>query len=146
MPLDAPAAAGRAPAPGRIDLTSAYYLATPLFALADWIFRWNVRVAALDGQPGLKNAYYAVCTAAGIAIYLKPSLSRMVGLAESSVNILLLILGLMLPYWSLVGNFTGEERFVPFSVSRIVNFLISGFMWVKVFYGSIPGGRFGRDA
>jgi len=123
---------------GRATLTSAYYLATPAFALCDWIFHWNVRVAALDGRPALKNAYYAVCTAAGALTYWKPSLSRVVGLVESSVNILLLVLGVMLPYYSLIGSFNGEQAFMPFTPARVLNFLISGFMWVRVFYESMP--------
>jgi len=123
---------------GRPTLTAVYYLATPVFALCDWIFHLNVRVAALDGQPALKNSYYAICTAAGALTYWKPSLSRVVGLAESSVNILLLVLGVMLPYYSLIGSFNGEQAFMPFTPARVLNFLISGFMWVRVFYGSIP--------
>lgn len=123
--------------PGRPTLAAVYYLATPVFALCDWIFHWNVRVAALDARPALKNAYYAVCTAAGVVTYWKPSLSRVVGLAESSVNILLLVLSFMLPYYALIGNFTGEQG-APFTGTRVLNFLISGFMWVKVFYGSMP--------
>jgi hypothetical protein len=123
---------------GRPTLAAVYYLATPVFALCDWIFHWNVRVAALDGRPALKNTYYAVCTAAGVLTYWKPSLSRVVGLAESSVNILLLILSFMLPYYALIGNFTGDQTYAPFTPTRVLNFLISGFMWVKVFYGSMP--------
>jgi hypothetical protein len=131
---------------GRVSLTAAYYLATPLFAICDWLFHWNVRVAALEGQPALKNAYYAVCTTAGVATYLKPSLSRIVGLTESSVNIFLLVLGVMLPYWAGIGSFTGEEAFVPFTTAKILNFLISGLLWVKVFYGSVPGGGTAGEA
>jgi hypothetical protein len=122
----------------RPNLTAVYYLATPAFALCDWIFDWNVRVAALDGHPALKNSYYAICTAAGVLTYWRPSLSRVVGLAESSVNILLLVLGVMLPYYSLIGSFNGEQAFMPFTPARVLNFLISGFMWVRVFYESMP--------
>jgi hypothetical protein len=122
----------------RPTLTAAYYLATPAFALCDWIFHWNVRVAALDGRPGLKNSYYAVCTAAGVLTYWRPSLSRVVGRVESSVNILLLVLGVMLPYYSLIGSFNGEQAFMPFTPARVLNFLISGFIWVRVFYESMP--------
>jgi hypothetical protein len=131
------AAGGESP-PNRPTLAAIYYLATPVFALCDWIFHWNVRVSALDGRPALKNTYYAVCTAAGVVTYWRPSLSRVVGLAESSVNILLLVLSFMLPYYTLVGSFTGEQGLVPFTPTRVLNFLISGFMWVKVFYGSMP--------
>jgi hypothetical protein len=124
----------------RAKLTVAYYLATPLFAICDWVFHWNVRVAALDARPALKNVYYLICTAAGVVTYWKPSLAWAVGLAESSVNILLLILGVMLPYWAGISGFTGEQVFVPFTATKVLNFLISGFMWVNVFYRSIPGG------
>src|SRR5262249_45488477 len=107
--------------PGRPTLAAVYYLATPVFALCDWIFHSNLRAAALDARPALKNAYYAVCTAAGVVTYWKPSLSRVVGLAESSVNILLLVLSFMLPYYALIGNFTGEQG-APFTGTRVLNF------------------------
>ncbi|HEY6929951.1 MAG TPA: hypothetical protein VJA66_09780 [Thermoanaerobaculia bacterium] len=126
---------------GGASLTAVYLLATPLFALCDWILHWNVRVVGLDGHPALKNAYYAVCFAAGALTSMRPSLSRAVGLAESSINILLLILGVMLPYWSAVGQFTGDQPIAPFTLNRIINFLISGVLWARVFYGSIPESR-----
>lgn len=115
-----------------------YYLATPLFALLDWIFGWNVRAAGLAGQPGLRSVYYVVCTGAGVITALRPSLSRFVGLVESSVNILLLILGVLLPYWAIV-NQAGEgvSAALPFTFNRLFNFLISGFMWVHVFHQSV---------
>jgi hypothetical protein len=138
-------AASRDPHRGRVNLVVVYYLATPLFALCDWIFGWNVRVSALDGQPGLKNTYYAVCTAAGVATYLRPALWRVVGLTESSINILLLVLGVMLPYWSAIAAFTGDQAFTPsFTPAKLLNFLISGLMWVNVFHRSIPGDPLGR--
>ena len=130
-------------------MTIGYYLATPLFALLDWIFGWNVRAAGLAGQPGLRSAYYVVCTGAGVITALRPSLSRIVGLAESSVNIFLLILGVLLPYWTMIGLAAegASVSAVPFTFNRILNFLISGFMWIHVFHQSVDsfasGGRAG---
>jgi len=120
-------------------VTIGYYLATPLFALLDWIFGWNVRAAGLAEQPAWKNGYYAICTAAGVITALRPSLSRFVGLVESSVNIFLLILGVMLPYWAAVRQASegASIQGVSFTFSRLLNFLISGFMWIHVFHQSV---------
>ncbi len=137
MTLDLATRLSRVPRPTVVTIL--YYLATPLFALLDWIFGWNVRAAGLAGEPAWKNVYYAICTGAGVLTALRPSLSRFVGLAESSINIFLLILGVLLPYWAAINQAAegASVAGVPFTFTRLLNFMISGFMWIHVFHQSV---------
>lgn len=75
-----------------------YYLATPIFLLMDLVWGVSVRVSALDDTPGLKLGYYALCLACGGVMAMRPKLSGVVGVAESSVNVLLI----MLPYFRML--------------------------------------------
>ncbi len=112
-----------------------YYAATPLFFLLDTLAGVNVRVAALDEWPALKYAYYALCMGCGVLTTARPNLASLVGLAESSVNILLLILGIMLPYFRVI-RALGEGQPVtnPFTTGVLVNFVLSGTVALVAFY------------
>ena len=75
-----------------------YYLITPAFIVLDYWAGVNVRVTVFDGLPLYKNLYYGFCMMCGAVMYLLPVSSPFVALCESSVNILLTILALFLPY------------------------------------------------
>ncbi len=77
-------------------LIEAYYLATPLFFLVDIFLSFPIRVSAL-ADPGLRYLYYAFALGCGVASRVRPKVGPYVGLAESSLNILLLVLSVMLP-------------------------------------------------
>lgn len=130
---------GFASSPFPARLTIAYYLATPFFLLLDLALGVNIRAAGLEQSPKVKYSYYALCILCGVATYFKPSLTSSVGLVESSVNILLLILGMMVPYYWLTSQAL-EDHFVrnPFTLEKVANFSISGLVWANVFYRSIP--------
>lgn len=88
----------------------AYYLATPLFFLADVVMGLSVRVSAL-GNPGLRYLYYAFALGCGILARTRPRMAPFVGIAESSLNVLLLVLSIMLPVFQLPEQFlAGEGR------------------------------------
>ncbi len=72
-------------------LIQAYYLATPLFFLVDVFLSFPIRVSAL-ADPGLRYLYYAFALGCGVATRVRPKVGPYVGLAESSLNILLLVL------------------------------------------------------
>jgi len=111
-----------------------YYLATPLFALADWAGA-NVRTAGLEGHPEWRIGYYALCTGAGLLLYLRPAWSAGVGLVEASANVGLLILGVLLPYFDAIDAAAQRQTFdrLPFGPGFLANFLISGGVWVAIF-------------
>jgi hypothetical protein len=115
----------------RYQLLQYYYLATPIFIVVDAVFGANIRVAALEHYPFLKYAYYIVCIGCGVIMRLEPRLSPVTALIESSVNIFLLILGLLAPYYQLVSQLS-SKRMVETDVitsQLVTNFIISGAVW-----------------
>ena len=114
-----------------------YYLGTIGFLLVDLIFGWNIRVAALEGVPLLKYAWYSGLVGCGVFIRLRPKRSAVVALVESSANLALLLGGIMLTYYgavdmALAGSFDG----IAFTPESIVNAGISGFALVGGIYSN----------
>lgn len=115
-------------------LMQAYYLATPLFFVADLAFSLPIRVAAL-ADPGLRYLYYAFALGCGVAARARPRAAPYLGLAESSLNILLLILAIMLPILQLPDRvFAGEPMVAPLSGLTLANFILSGTVLVAAFH------------
>jgi len=105
-----------------------YYLLTPAFWALDVFFGANVRTAAFEGHSGWKAVYYLFCLGCGVALWLKPSWTRIVGLTESSVNILVLILGFFVPYFQLIDSLAAGESVdsSPFTIEKALSLLLSG--------------------
>ncbi len=82
----------------RYSIPRLYYIVTPAFILLDYWGGISVRVAVLDNMPLYKNLYYGFCLLCGVAVYLLPQWSAVVALFESPVNLVITILGLVLPY------------------------------------------------
>ena len=115
-------------------LIEAYYLATPLFFLVDIFLSFPIRVSAL-ADPGLRYLYYAFALGCGVASRVRPKMGPYVGLAESSLNILLLVLSVMLPIAQLPDLvFAGESLPAPLSGLTLANFVLSGGILVVSFH------------
>ena len=115
-------------------LIQAYYLATPLFFLVDVFLSFPIRVSAL-ADPGLRYLYYAFALGCGVASRVRPKVGPYVGLAESSLNILLLVLSVMLPIVQLPDRvFAGESLPEPLSGLTLANFMLSGSILVASFH------------
>jgi hypothetical protein len=59
-----------------------------------------------------------------------------VGLTEASLNILILILGVMVPYFELIGRLAAREAVMdpgPFGAEKAVSFVLSGAIWTIAF-------------
>lgn len=111
------------PATGTLTL---YYLATPLFAAVDLVLGEPVRVAALDAQ-GWRYAYYGVAFGLGLLCWMRPRVAPLVGIVESSANLLLLLLSVLLPIWTLPGDVAaGGGVDLAFGAARIWNVAIVG--------------------
>ncbi len=111
----------------RTRIIQAYYWATPLFLGLDLLLGLNVRVAGLDGRPGARFAYYAFCFAClGLASW-RPHLAGPVGAVESTVNLVLLVLSVLMPIVTLPTTFDrgGLESF-PITPEYMLNFIIAG--------------------
>jgi hypothetical protein len=123
-----------------------YYWLTPAFWLIDHWFGANLRTAAFDGHPGWKTLYYLFCMSCGILLWVKPSWTRAVGVTESSLNLLVLLLGFVLPYLRLLDRLAGGADAVDasaFTVERAMSFLLSGLICAFSFY-SHAGARLVR--
>ena len=110
----------------------AYYWATPAFWLADELFGANVRVVALEGSPEWKPVYYLFCAACGGALLLKGHVGTWLSILECGLNLLLLILGVILPQYHLL-EAVAEDRAAasPVTAELLLNFAIAGTMgWV----------------
>ena len=104
-----------------------FYLATPVFVLLDLIFGWDMRVSFLDEHASWKYLYYLFCLAIGLLMWKQPALEAILGMVEGGVNMLLLTLSVMLPYYAsidLIAN--GEEIKNPLDNFGVLNYLLSG--------------------
>jgi len=113
---------------------AAYYLATPLFVLLDVVLGAPIRVAGLD-DPIHRGLYYGGLVLLGLLARARPATAPWVGMAESSVNIFLLILSVMLPIWGMSEVLLeGGTPPGPFDRVSVVNFLLSGTALVVSFH------------
>jgi hypothetical protein len=114
----------------RYSIPRLYYLVTPAFILLDYLGGVNVRVAVLDGMPVYKNLYYGFCVLCGVAVYFLPEYAAAVALFESPVNLLISILGLVLPYFERIKQFdailnTDWSPMPDFGTRYVTNLLLA---------------------
>jgi hypothetical protein len=121
-----------------------YFYITPLFILLDYIFGINVRVSALETMPLYKNLYYGFCILCGICMYIIPRYSAVVALFESTINIMMLVLGIYLPYIRTITTLMDDVLGVDFKaleellkVQPMVNLFIVAFCLLLTFRKSI---------
>ncbi len=133
-----------------VNLIAAYYLVTPAFAIADLVFHAPVRVAGLS-DPAYRLAYYAIVFALGILCRARPEVTPFVGITESTVNLLLLFVAILLPIWSLPDALlSGAPVQTGFSGMTVANALLSGTALIVSFHrheaaaARIIAGKFGR--
>ena len=121
-----------------------YFYITPLFILLDYILGINIRVSALETMPLYKNLYYGFCILCGICTYVIPRYSAVVALLESSINIMMLVLGIFLPYIQTItalmddvlgADFTALEE--SLKVQPMLNLFIVGSCLILTFRKSI---------
>ena len=111
------------------QLVRLYYLATPGFFLADWLWGVNIRVAFLDQFPTGRYAYYGLCCLLGLAAWRRPDLAGLTGLAESGANIVLLILSVNLWYWGALEAAGSDSGAAPtIGAQELTNFVLSAVM------------------
>lgn len=127
---------------GRYSIAGLYYYATPVFVLLDYFGGVNVRVAVLDSMPFYKNLYYGFCVLCGVGVFALPWLAPVVALLESSVNILMMVLAVFLPYLRFITE-TEDVLNAPLPAvagidgPHIANLLLAGSMAVIGFHGSL---------
>jgi len=124
-----------APSPGSPDLLAGYYLATPLFAALDAVAGWPVRLAGFPDQ-GWRWGWYLLLFLLGLLCRARPRLAPLVGMGESSVNLTLLFLSILLPIWGMTEQVYQVAGPIAFGPVRIVNVLLSGGALILAFHRS----------
>jgi len=111
-----------------------YYLATPVFALVDLGLGFPVRVAAVL-EPFHRMVYYAVLMALGLVVRVRPRLAPWVGMGESVTALILLLLSVLLPIWSLPDGLAapGATPAAGLNPAGAVNALVVGSALVVAF-------------
>jgi hypothetical protein len=126
----------------RFSIPSLYYYVTPVFILLDYVGGVSVRVAVLDSMPLYKNLYYGFCILCGVGVYALPWLTPVVALFESSINFLMTVLAVFLPYIRFITE-TDDVLTAPlptvagFDAPHIANILLAGGIAVLGFHGSL---------
>lgn len=111
-----------------------YYLATPLFLVPDLGFGAPIRIAGLAGSEW-RFAYYAFALGCGLLCRWRPRWTPGVAVGESSVNLLLLILSVMLPIFLLPARVAeGADPTFVFGPVQMTNFVLTGFVLLAGFY------------
>lgn len=111
-----------------------YYAATAVFAVLDFAFGFNIRLAFLEPLPMARIAYYALCFACFALMLWHPAWSVLISAFESLVTLSALIIATGMRALLLTDRMieTGAG-FV--TMPEIWNFLISGSIayiaWVK---------------
>ncbi len=118
-------------------LLALYYWLTPAFWALDALFGANLRAAAFEGHPAWKAIYYLFCLGCGVAIWLRPRWTSLVGMTESTVNIVALIVGFFVPYFRLLDQLATGATAVDasaFTIERAMSLLLSGLVGVLSFH------------
>jgi hypothetical protein len=111
----------------------AYYLATPLFLLVDLLWHAPLRVAFIQSG-STRLAYYAFCFVCGLVMWRKPLVAPLLGILESAVNFLLVLLSILLPLWSAVDAIEAGAGLPEFGLARITNVMLAGGMLAAGFH------------
>lgn len=103
-----------------------FYLLTPLFLLIDKLFGWDFRISFLDQHPGWKLAYYLFCFCIGFLMWRWQQWEAILGMIEGGINILLLTLSILLPYYQAIDALSsGVQLTNPLNSSSIANYLLT---------------------
>jgi len=126
----------------RYSIASVYYYITPVFILLDYVGGVSIRVAVFDSMPFYKNLYYGFCILCGVGVCALPWLTPVVALLESSINFLMTVLAVFMPYIRFVTQ-TDDFLTAPlptvagFDTPHIANILLAGSIAVLGFHGSL---------
>ena len=128
----------RGPWPGGHARWLSIYLVagTVVFAVLDWLIHAPIRAAFL-GRPGHRLMYYAALVGLGLLVRSRPHLGPVVGMAESAVNVFLVVLSIMLPVLALSDQVAaGGPIGTGLTTWGILGALFAGLVFVFSFHRS----------
>jgi hypothetical protein len=101
----------------------------------DATFGLNLRVSGLT-SPELRYLYYGLCLLCALGCYWQSRYSALIAMAESGVNLLILLAGVMVPIIRL-GDLAGDMTVsAGISSYHVANFLLSGGILLAAFYSA----------
>ena len=114
-----------------------YYLLTPVFAVLDYGFGIDIRLVMPGDSFTLEIIYYLVCFASPFFIFQSGLVAIIFSLAESTLNILLLILSVFIPVIMLSQNIdTKDANDFIFGMTDVLHFMLVGAVLLYGFYGN----------
>ena len=113
-----------------------HYLGTPLFALLDFGFGFNVRAVFVESSV-LRAGYYLIPMVCGLIGWKRPGLGPRLGMIESGFSLACIIIGVWLAVFG-VGDAIVEGRAVSplLSPRGLANVVLSGGVLALSFYGN----------
>jgi hypothetical protein len=105
----------------------AVYWSTPLFVALDFLYGVSLRIPFLDFMPGAKAIYYAADIACAVAITARPRWTAAIGLAESTLNVALLVLSTGAAYLSVLESAASADVVIvnPFTTHAVTCLVLS---------------------
>ena len=110
-----------------------YYLSTPVFFLLHFGFDVNLRISIPVIADAWLYAYYALCFLAGFVAFRNAVTGALFSLLESSVNISLWLLSVLMPIYT-IGNNPDGIGAAHFGLAELFHFLIAGTILMISFY------------
>ncbi len=117
----------------KLNTLQIYYLLSPLFFILHYFFDINLRLSIPGASEHWFFIYYLVCFVASFFVFKNAIAGALFSLFESALNILLLLLSVMLPVFTLASAAVDNVAF-KFGVPELLHFFIVGFVLVKSFY------------
>jgi hypothetical protein len=105
----------------------AVFFSTPLFVGLDVLYGISLRIPFLDALPGAKAVYYATELACAVAIAVRPRWTAMIGFAESTLNIVLLVVSTGAAYLSVLESAGSPDVVMvnPFTPEKVASLVLS---------------------
>jgi len=112
-----------------------YYLASPLFFLIGLWWGVEIRVTFIPDL-GHRFVYYLALSGLGLLAHFRPTSAPWVALGESSLNLLLIMLWILVPIYSLADGVMDSGAIgVPYTPGQVlVNGLLAGCFFLLGFY------------
>lgn len=111
-----------------------YYLASPLFLALGWWWGMEVRVTFIPDLR-LRFLYYLALSGLGLLTHFRPSSAPWVALCESTLNLFLIMLWILLPIYTMMDGLDSGLLGVPYTVNEVlINGLLAGGFFLAGFY------------
>ena len=117
-------------------LAGYYGVGTLLFWGLDIVLSAPIR-ASFIGRPSLRMGYYIGLLGLAVICRRRPEAAPAVGVLESSANLFLVLLSILLPIWSLPDQAAaGTEVLLPFNAWTLSNAFLTGCVLIYTFHRS----------